>query len=97
MLSLYALGATPEEIQKTYDREAGYQRRRFPIDENIVKAMADNTKFKNYLGLQPQYSNFLLYFQREIETKGVKETLEKHLFANTEHAARMLPRLFTSQ
>jgi hypothetical protein len=97
LLTLYALGATPGEIQKAYGREAAYQRPRFPIDEKIVKAMADNTKFESYLGQQPQYSNFLLFFQREIETRGVKETLEKHLFANTEHAARMLPRVFTSQ
>jgi len=94
---LYALGATSEEIQKAYDREAAYQRPRFPIDEKVVKAMADNTKFKNYLGQQPQYSNFLLFFQREIETRGVRETLEEHLFASSEHAARMLPRFFASQ
>lgn len=97
LLTLYALGATQGEIEKAYDREAAYQRRRFPIDENVVKAMADKTTFRTYLGQQSQYSNFLLFFQREIETTGVKKTLERHLFADTEHAARLLPRMFTSE
>jgi hypothetical protein len=97
LLTIYALGATSEEIQRAYDREAAYQRPRFPVDEDIVKAMADKLNFKNYLGQQPQYSNFLLFFQREIESKGVRETLEEHLFGDTEHANRMLPRFFTSQ
>ncbi|KAJ9614042.1 hypothetical protein H2200_002178 [Cladophialophora chaetospira] len=96
LLTLYALGATPDEMDKAYDREAAYQRPRFPVDDRVVSAMADSTKLKDYLGQQPQYSNFLLFFQREIEAMEVKETLEKHLFADTEHAARMLPRVFTS-
>ena len=96
-MTLYALGATPEEIQKGYDHEAAYQRPRPPVDEDVIEAMADKDKFKSYLGQQPQYPNFLLFFQREIEAKGVKATLEEHLFAETEHAAYMLPRFFTSK
>lgn len=96
-MTIYGLGASPEEIQKAYDREAAYQTPRFPIDENVVEAMKDKGKFKEYLGQHPQYSNFLLFFQREIEAKGVKATLEEHVFADTEHASQLLPRLFTSQ
>ena len=97
VLTILGLGATPEEIQQFYDREASYQKPRYPIDEQVVKAMADKDKFKDYLDQQPHYSNFLLYFQREIEAKGVKETLEEHVFADSEHASRVFPRVFCSQ
>lgn len=96
VLTILGLGATPEEIQKLYDREASYQKPRFPIDENIVKAMSDKERLKDYLDIYEQYSNFLLFFQREIEAKGVKKTLEEHLFADSEHAHRILPRVFMS-
>ena len=84
------LGATPEELQMAYDRESSYQRRRYPIDEHVVAAMAYRAKFETYLSQQSHYSNFLLFFQRQIEMKGVKATLEEHLFAEDEHANRIL-------
>ena len=90
ILTMLSLGATPEELQMAYDRESSYQRPRFPIDEEIVAAMAHKTRFETYLSQQPQYSNFLLFFQRQIEAKGVKATLEEHLFAGDEHANRIL-------
>jgi hypothetical protein len=93
---LYALGATPEEIQKAFDRESAYQRPRPPIDKDVVEAMAVKDNFATYLGQQPHYSNFLRFFQREITGKGVRRTLEEHLFAETEHAKHLLPRFFTS-
>ena len=90
ILTMLDLGATPEELQMAYDRESSYQRPRFPIDEEIVAAMTDKAKFKTYLSQQSQYSNFLLYFQRQIEANGVRNTLEEHLFAEDEHANRIL-------
>ena len=83
------MGATPEEMQRVYDREASYQRPRYPIDQDVVDSLADRDNFNSYLGQQPHYSNYLLFFQREIEAKGVRETLEEHVFADNEHAKRM--------
>ena len=94
ILTRYALGCPPEEIQKAYDQSAEYQRVRKPADEGVVKAMADRTKFKGFLGDEKQYSNFLAYFQREIDEKGVGDTVNEHLFAGDEHADDMLARLF---
>ncbi|KAK5704726.1 hypothetical protein LTR17_021640 [Elasticomyces elasticus] len=94
ILTILALGATPEEIQKNYDREASYQKPRYPIDEDVVEAIADKAKFNEYLSQQPHYSNFLLFFQREIGAKGVRRTLEEHVFADTEHAKRLFALLY---
>ena len=87
---MLGLGATPEELQMAYYRESSYQKPRYPIDEEVVEAMADKAKFETYLSQQPQYSNFLLFFQRQLEAKGVEATLEEHIFADDEHANRIL-------
>ena len=97
ILTIYSLGATPEEIQQVYDREASYQKKRHPIDEEVVKSLADRPTFKSYLGQQPHYSNYLLFFQREIEKKGVKATLEEHLFAGDEHADRLFALIYNGE
>lgn len=97
ILTIYALGATPEQIQAVYDREASYQRKRPPIDETLVKNLSDRDVFKAHLGQQPHYSDYLLYFQREIEAKGVKATLEEHLFANDDHANRLFALIYNGQ
>lgn len=97
LLTVLGLGVSVEELDEIYDRERSYQKPRYPVDEDVVTAMADPEKFKEYLDQQPPYSNFLLFFQREIETKGVKQTLEEHVFADSDHARRLLIRLFTSK
>lgn len=79
-----------------YDREESYQAVRYPVNEHDVKAMADKVKFRTYVGQQPHYSSFLLFFQREIERKGVKATLEEHLFAGDDYANEFLTRFYTS-
>ncbi|KAH8654398.1 hypothetical protein BGZ61DRAFT_373557 [Ilyonectria robusta] len=96
LFSAYALGATAEELQVIYDREESYQAARYPVNERDVKAMADKVKFRTYVGQQPHYSSFLLFFQREIERKGVKATLEEHLFAGDDYANEFLTRFYTS-
>jgi hypothetical protein len=94
---MFSLGASGEEIQKAYDRESSYQKPRYPIDEDVVSAMPDSDKFKTYLNQQPHYSNFLLFFQREIEIMGVKATLEKHVFADTKHANHLFSLFFNGE
>ena len=97
ILTILGLGASPEELQKNYDREAAYQKPRYPIDEDVVKAMAHSDQFAGYLDQLPQYSNFLLFFQREIEAKGVKKTLEEYVFAGTDLSNGVFARLFCSK
>lgn len=97
ILSIYALGASPEELQKVYDREAAYQKPKYEVDEESVKAMADKVKFYKFIDQEPQYSNYLAFFQREIDSKGVKATLEEHLFAGGDYADGLLSRVFASK
>lgn len=95
LLTLFSLGASPEEIQDAYDRGHSYQRTPYPVDDKVVHAIIEKAKFKHYLGKEEHYSNFLAFFQQEISTKGVEETLQEHLFAEDEHADDLLGRLFS--
>lgn len=95
LLTLFSLGASPEEIQDAYDRGHSYQRAPYPVDDKVVHAIIEKSAFKDYLGKEEHYSNFLAFFQQEISTKGVEETLREHVFAEDEHADELLGRLFS--
>ena len=97
ILTIYALGATPDQIQTVYDREAAYQRPRYAIDEGVVTSLSDVDKFKDHLGQQPHYSNYLRFFQQEIEANGVRKVLEKHVFAGNDHANRLFALLYNGK
>jgi hypothetical protein len=81
-------------MEEAYNREASYQRPRPPVNEDLVNSLSDRATFKSHLGLQPHYSDYLRFFQREIDAKGVKATLEEHLFAQDEHANRLFALIF---
>jgi hypothetical protein len=50
ILSIFALGATPSEIQKAFDENNGQQRPHFPVEDQIVHDMANPAGFNKYLG-----------------------------------------------
>ena len=94
MLSIYALGASPEEIRAAYNRNKGYQRPPYPRDVTVIHDMQDKKKFQEHLGDEKHYSNFLAFFQHEIDAKGVGAVLQDYVFAGDDRAETMLCRLF---
>ncbi|GKZ19674.1 hypothetical protein AbraIFM66951_003702 [Aspergillus brasiliensis] len=96
ILSLYALGATPEQIQAAYEKNSSYQRPRLPVDEDVVRQMKEEQGFLKCLGQEKHYSNFLTFFQRQMEDHGVEWVLGQYLFSDSraEVAEKMLGRLF---
>ncbi|KAK5311540.1 hypothetical protein LTR93_011693 [Exophiala xenobiotica] len=96
VLAMYALGASPDQMQYAYDRICIYMEPLKPTNQTVLEALKDKATFKDYLDDPAQYSNYLAYFQGEVDNKGVKAALEEHLFANDEHASRILIRWFAS-
>ena len=94
VLTLYALGASPTEIQQGYDRNKSYQRRHFPVNSSNVEEMADRAKFKTFLGKERYFHDFESFFSREVEKSGWEEVLNEHLFARDEHADDLLSRMY---
>ena len=97
LLTLYALGATPEEIQQGFDHNKTVQRPQYPVKNANVENMDDPEKFKGYLGKEQYFHDFEAFFRKEIEAKGWESVLNEHLFGRTEHAERILGRMFAGQ
>lgn len=56
--------------------------------------MHDQAKFQEYFHKEEHYSNYLAFFQGEIDAKGVGEVLNEYVFKGDERAESMLSRLF---
>ncbi|KAL6241941.1 hypothetical protein RBB50_011186 [Rhinocladiella similis] len=94
LLTIYALGATPGEIQHAFDFNKGYQRKLPPVDKQNVQQMSRPDRFKEYLGKEQFFHDYEVFFRNEIEEKGWDTVLNEHVFARTEHSERMLVRMF---
>ncbi|KAH0562975.1 hypothetical protein GP486_002461 [Trichoglossum hirsutum] len=94
ILSIYALGASPETIQKQYDQNTSYQRPPDPIHQEVVDELGDYEKRKKYLGKQKYTSDFLVFYQKEIDRLGWEAALLEHVFKGDESADDMLVRLY---
>jgi hypothetical protein len=94
LLTLFALNATPSEIQHGYDTNVSYQRPPEPLKDSIVDDMHQPDRFKTYLGKEKYYHDFLVYFQKEIDAKSWQEVLNEYVFARDERADDMLARMY---
>lgn len=94
LLTIYSLAATPSQIQKHYDDNAGYQRPPQPIEPTVIKTMEDPSQFMKYLGKERYYNDYLRFFQSEMDKKGWQQVLNEYLFAGDERADDFLTRMF---
>ena len=97
ILTLYALGATPEQIQNHYDNNKSYQRPPPSLDNNIVQDLNDYNKFHEYLGNENYYRDYLVFFQSEIDRKGYEEVINEYLLKGDERANDMLCRVYAGK
>lgn len=56
--------------------------------------MHDSARFQECFGKEENYPNYLAFFQREINAKGVGAVLAEYLFAGDERAESMMGRLY---
>lgn len=95
LLTLFSLGAAPDSLRDAYQRGHSYQRPVEPTNEDVIHELLEKKQFKDYLGKEEHYPNFLEYFQREIAAKGMQSVVNEHLFAGDEHADDLLIRMFS--
>ncbi|KAI1176133.1 HypA protein [Nemania sp. FL0916] len=94
LLSLYGLGASPEHIQQGYNDNANYQRTPFKTHSDIQEELKDFATAKDKYGKEEYYTDFLVFFQNEIDKKGWKEVLLEYMFKGDEQSENMLVRMF---
>ena len=97
LLTLYGLGAPVEVIEKQYQHNAGYQRPQKPVQERVLEDLSNPDSFKNYLGKEKHYPDFLVFFQTEIDKKGWENVLNEYLFAEDERANDLLGRTYAGR
>ncbi|KAL4935844.1 hypothetical protein BDV06DRAFT_228431 [Aspergillus oleicola] len=104
LLSRLVLGATPAQLQTAYDDDLPTQRAMPPLDTGIVKCLSDKAYFEGQITKIDQYSNFLRFFEGEIdradqaaehgEGEGWKSVVNEYVFSKSPIAEKILPLMY---
>lgn len=96
LLTIFALGATPSQIQFAYDTNANYQRPQFPVNTDTVSSMSDPANFTKFLGNEKYFHDYEIFFRKEIEARNGdwQSMLNQHLFGPSPQAQDLLIRMF---
>ncbi|KAF2705854.1 hypothetical protein K504DRAFT_439131 [Pleomassaria siparia CBS 279.74] len=95
LLSLFALGAGPSEIQAAYDLNAPYQLLKTAHEDLRPTNVSDTATFTRHLGRSRIYTTYLHFFQAEIAERGVETVVKEFLFKGDKRADDLLGRLYS--
>ena len=93
----FALGATPDIIQKNYDKNDSYQRAPPPLQDELAQDIRDPKVFIANMFRPKTYPDYLKLFTEEIEEKGYQEVIQEYFFKGDERANIMFNRLFAGK
>ncbi|KAJ5698626.1 hypothetical protein N7462_000631 [Penicillium macrosclerotiorum] len=97
LLGLWALGARPEEIQDMWEYNTIYQAP-FENAERLVSEtpdLKDPEVFAKCLGSDDYYSDFMRFFEGEIDAKGVPAVMREYLLNGDSRAEDIFCRMYT--
>jgi len=94
LLTILALGATPQQLTSHYNRNRLNKLPLPPVDDNVVRSLSDPKVFAQHLGPKQHYTNFLRFFESEISQRGFEAVINAFLFAGDARAEDLLVRLF---
>ncbi|CRK16857.1 hypothetical protein BN1708_011849 [Verticillium longisporum] len=96
LLALYGTGASPDSLNRAYETNTSYQRAARPIHPALADSLATSWSetAPRLLGKEAYYPDFLLFFQRELESHGIGPVLKEFIFAKDERAEDLFQRLF---
>ncbi|KAH6692175.1 hypothetical protein BKA61DRAFT_714948 [Leptodontidium sp. MPI-SDFR-AT-0119] len=94
LLTVLAMGGGGKELKRAYDDGYVIQRPLAPADFEVAKQLSDPKTFKEHMYTLSEYSNFLAFFEQEIDAKGWKTVFNKYCFDRTPFADTMLAQLY---
>ena len=99
LLAMWALGATPSEIQDMWDYNTPYQDDMNPgyPEASSKHGLYNPEVFQMCLGIDDCYPDFLKFFEEEISSKGMQEVVKEYLFKGDERANDILGRMFAGE
>ncbi|RAQ57046.1 hypothetical protein COH20_009248 [Aspergillus flavus] len=95
VLTLWALGATPDEMQAAYDFNKSFQLLTYYNDPSVNIKLRDPEFFRQGLSNFELYGDYVRFFQAEVAAKGVPTVLNEYLFKGDTLAEDLLARLFS--
>jgi hypothetical protein len=95
MLTVWALGASPETIRAQYHREHTRQRQAMQSQPEKVQAFKNKQVMLEHMYREENYASFLVFFEGEIGEKGINAALNEYLFQGDELAESLLSRMFS--
>lgn len=94
ILTVYAMGGNGQDIKRAFE-DNDHQQIQIPsTDPSIIGQMKDVDVFMKHLRDQAHYTNYLKFFEQEIEARGWKDVLHQYLFTPTQVAESMFVQLF---
>lgn len=94
VLTRLALGATADELELGFGDNLPGQRPPPPVDEEVLRDMATEDGFYSRLGDMNHYTNYLVFFEREIDRQDWREVVNQYCFGRTRNADALLARMF---
>ena len=94
ILTIFALGASPEVIEEQYLGNTSYQLTQFPLHNRVVEDLHDSGKYLKYMGDEKYYQDYLAFFQSEISKKGYEEVVNEYVLKGDAKADYMLGVMF---
>ena len=94
ILTTYALGGSPAEIERAYNDGAPVQRSKPASDNETIKTFSDESQLYMVFGVFDQYTNVLRFMEQEINRVGWKAVVHKYCFSRTKLADIILSRMY---
>lgn len=94
VLTRLAIGAGANDLEAAYDDTESNRRPIPPVDEDVIRELGTEDGFYRHLANGPDYTNYLVFFEREIERKGWREVIQEYCFGRTRNADTLLARMF---
>lgn len=94
-LTLWSLGASPEQLREHHYRNTLYLQKPFKNAEpGTVKDMTRIWSFRKHLGNEWYYQDYVHFFEHEISTLGYQTVLQKYLVGGDAVADDILARMY---
>lgn len=95
ILALFGTGASADVLTRGYVENENYQRPLMkPNDDKLIEELRDWDKAKKRLAKEQYYSDWLAFFQHEIERLGWQQTLAEYMFKGDERSQDMMVRMY---
>jgi hypothetical protein len=94
LLTVLAMGGGPDQLQRAYNDGESLQRPLPPLAPESVESLHNSEVFLSRMVKIPEYTNFLVFFEREIEAKGWQAVVTEYCFSGTPVAEAVFAQLF---